>query len=422
MNTSNSLLPADPSDASALHARAPFWSPRRHLQRLLGSLRCGSLLVQLPDGQVLAQRGRIDGPRAELHLHRWRALRRLLLQGDIGLAESYRDGDWSTPDLMALLDFGLRNDGAWGAALRGSRLARLMARIHHLRNANTRNGSRRNIAAHYDLGNDFYAAWLDSRLIYSSALYAPGDSTLEQAQVRKLARVAQLLDLQPGQRVLEIGCGWGGLAVELAREHGVQLTGVTLSREQLAHARAQVAQAGLQDAVELRLQDYRELQGRFERIVSIEMLEAVGETYWPVYFDTLRERLAPGGCAVLQVILIDDRYFATYRKSADFIQRHVFPGGLLPCDAAVREQAARAGFRIERTDRFGASYARTLLEWRERFEAAWPRLQAQGFDEAFRRLWRYYLCYCEAGFRARRVDVALYRLRHATPQAGTADT
>ncbi|SFN41523.1 cyclopropane-fatty-acyl-phospholipid synthase family protein [Variovorax sp. OV329] len=411
MNTTSSLQSS--ATPSTWHLPGIAWLARRQLQQLLARLQCGSLRVELPDGQVISQRGRIEGPQATLQLHRWRVLRRLLAHGDLGLAESYADGDWSTPDLTALLDLGLRNEAAWGARLDGSRLARLAARVRHRLNANTRSGSRRNIAAHYDLGNDFYAAWLDPRLIYSSALYAPGDATLEAAQVRKLARIARLLALQPGQQVLEIGCGWGALAVDLAREQGVQVTGLTLSQRQLEHAQAEVARAGMQASVQLRLQDYREVQGRFDRIVSIEMLEAVGEAYWPRYFDTLRERLSPDGCAVLQVILIDDASFAGYRRGADFIQRHIFPGGMLPSNAALREQAARAGLRIECTDRFGASYARTLVEWRERFEAAWPQLQAQGFDEAFRRLWRYYLCYCEAGFRAGRVDVGLYRLRHA---------
>ena len=387
------------------------WSPHRQLQRLLARLHCGTLRLELPDGKAIVQRGLSDGPCATLQLHRWRALRRLVAQGDLGFAESYCDGDWSTPDLTALLEFGVRNEAAWGSALRGRPLARLAARIYHLLHANTRRGSRRNIAAHYDLGNDFYAAWLDPRLIYSSALYAPGDATLEAAQARKLARIAQLLALQPGHRVLEIGCGWGALAVDLARTHGIDLTGITLSHRQLEHARAQVREAKLQNQVDLRLQDYREVQGEFDRIVSIEMLEAVGEAYWHRYFQTLRERLAPGGLAVLQVILIDDGQFEGYRRGADFIQRHIFPGGLLPSDRAVREQATRAGFEVECTDRFAASYARTLAEWRGRFEAAWPQLQAQGFDDAFRRLWRYYLCYCEAGFKSGRVDVALYRLR-----------
>jgi len=409
------LTRSTPSDGSSPRhsSKGMAWSPRHQLQRLLAMAHSGSLRIELPDGSVIAQRGRAPGPQASLQLHRWRVLRRLLAQGDLGLAQSYCDGDWSTPDLVALLDYGARNEDAWGAGLRGGLLARLVARIRHLRRANTPSGSKRNIAAHYDLGNDFYAAWLDPRLIYSSALYAPGDATLEAAQQRKLARVAQLLSPQPGQSVLEIGCGWGALAIELAQRHGVHVTGLTLSRRQLDHARAEVQAAGLGASVDLRLQDYRAVRGQFDRIVCIEMLEAVGEAYWPVYFEQLRACLKPQGCAVLQVILIDDAQFPSYRRGADFIQRHIFPGGMLPCDAALQEQARRAGLRIERTDRFGASYARTLVEWRDRFDAAWPALAAQGFDETFRRLWHYYLCYCEVGFRSGRLDVALYRLHHA---------
>ena len=397
-----------PAKAPSLFA----WSPLRLFEQLLARLHCGSLRVEFPDGRVIRRRGSVDGPHATLQLRRWRALRCLTTQGDLGLAESYRDGDWSTPDLVALLGFGVRNEAAWGAALQGTPPARLMAASHHVLNANTRRGSRRNISAHYDLGNDFYAAWLDPRLIYSGALYGPEDATLEQAQSRKMARIAQLLALEPGQHVLEIGCGWGALAIDFARKHGVRVTGVTLSHRQLAHARAEVTRAGQDGAVQLHLQDYRELRGRFDRIVSIEMLEAVGEAYWPLYFDTLRERLRPGGCAVLQVILIDDAHFANYRRGTDFIQRHIFPGGMLPSATAIAEQAARAGLRIECTDRFGASYARTLVEWRKAFDAAWPQLSQQGFGDAFRRLWHYYLCYCEAGFRAGRIDVALFRLSH----------
>ncbi|MBS0452712.1 MAG: class I SAM-dependent methyltransferase [Proteobacteria bacterium] len=404
--------PPPPRSPQSGIRRGFTWSPRSQLQRLLAQAHCGSLRLELPDGKVVVQRGRTEGPHATLQLHRWRALRRLLTQGDLGLAESYWDGDWSTADLVTLLEFGVRNEAAWGALLQGGALARLIARARHLLNANSRRGSRRNIAAHYDLGNDFYAAWLDPRLIYSSALYAPGDTTLESAQQRKLGRIRQLLSLQPNHDVLEIGCGWGALAIDLAQRHEVRVTGLTLSQRQLEYARAQVAKAGLQASIELRLQDYREVRGQYDRIVSIEMLEAVGEAYWPRYFQAMRDRLKPGGCAVVQVILINDKYFPHYRESADFIQRHIFPGGMLPCDAAVREQAARAGLRVECTDRFGGSYARTLVEWRARFEAAWPELLAQGFDSSFRRLWRYYLSYCEVGFRTGRIDVALYRLRH----------
>jgi len=385
---------------------------RRLLTRLLRSLSHGALSVQLPDGVRIEGHGANAGPQAAITLHRWRPLARLLLQGDLGLAASYRDGDWSTPDLAALLEFGIRNEASWGRVLEGSWLARRLGDLFRLRRANTRRGSRRNIAFHYDMGNDFYAQWLDPSLIYSSALYATGDESLEAAQAAKLDRIIALLDLQPRSTVLEIGCGWGALATALASRHGARVTGLTLSTEQLAHAQAQVRAEALAD-VDLRLQDYRDVEGQYDRIVSIEMLEAVGERYWPTYFDTLRERLAPGGSGVLQVITISEECFERYRGSTDFVQRFIFPGGKLPSVSAMTEHAARAGLVLQTAERFGASYALTLAEWRRRFHAAWPAIAALGYDDAFRRLWEYYLCYCEAGFRAGRVDVGLFTFSHA---------
>ncbi|MDM0024788.1 SAM-dependent methyltransferase [Variovorax saccharolyticus] len=385
---------------------------RRLLARLLCSLSHGALGVQLPDGTRVEGRGAAEGPEAFIALKRWRPLARLLLQGDLGLAASYRDGDWTTPDLSALLEFGIRNEARWGRVLEGSWFARRLGDLFRVSRANTRRGSRRNIAFHYDMGNDFYAQWLDPALIYSSALYASGDESLEAAQAAKLDRILALLDLPPQATVLEIGCGWGALAAALAARHGARVTGLTLSTEQLAHARRQLREQGLAD-VDLRLQDYRDVEGRYERIVSIEMLEAVGERYWPQYFDTLRERLAPGGSGVLQVITIADEHFDRYRGSTDFVQRFIFPGGKLPSVSAMKAQAGRAGLVLQTAESFGASYALTLAEWRRRFHAAWPAIAALGYDDAFRRLWEYYLCYCEAGFRSGRVDVGLFTFSHA---------
>jgi cyclopropane-fatty-acyl-phospholipid synthase len=263
------------------------------------------------------------------------------------------------------------------------------------------------------MGNAFYAQWLDPDMIYSSALYATGSESLEEAQAAKIDRIAELLAPAPGATVLEIGCGWGALALALARTHGAHVTGLTLSTEQLAHARQRVDEEGLAPRVDLRLQDYRDVEGCYDRIVSIEMLEAVGERYWPVYFGTLRERLAPGGVAVVQVITIADAHFDRYRSSPDFIQRFIFPGGMLPSVGALNAEAARAGLALERAESFGASYAATLAEWRHRFLAAWPAIEPLGYDAAFKRLWEYYLCYCEAGFRSGRVDVGLFTLKHA---------
>ena len=392
------------------------WPLRRLLARLLRDLACGSIEVALPDGQRLAGRAAAAGPHAAIALLRWRTLWRLAVGGDIGLAESYRDGDWTSPDLSALLEFGIRNESGWGDTLDATGPARWLSRAIHALHANTRVGSRRNIAYHYDLGNDFYRRWLDPQLIYSSAIYRDPTQSLEQAQADKLERVAALLELDalPADgTVLEIGCGWGALALQLARLHPARLVGLTLSAEQLRHAQRRVDEEGAADRVDLRLQDYRDVRGEFDRIVSIEMLEAVGERYWPVYFETLRDRLRPGGRAVIQVITIADAHFEKYRRGADFIQRFIFPGGMLPSPTAMQAAAARAGLTMRTDERFGAGYAATLVEWRRRFVAAWPQIAALGFDESFRRLWEYYLCYCEAGFRSERVDVGLYTLAHA---------
>ena len=391
-------------------------SLRRLLQRLLQGVACGSLQVELPGGERAEAQGSIPGPQAAITLHRWRPLARLLLRGDMGLAESYRDGDWSSPDLTALLEFGIRNEASWGKALEASWLSGWLSRLVHRLNANSRRGSRQNISFHYDLGNAFYAQWLDAEMVYSSGIYANGDETLAQAQAAKLARILALLDVQPGASVLEIGCGWGALASAIGKQ-GASVTGLTLSTEQLAHAQQRIAGEGLAGQVELRLQDYRDVQGRYDRIVSIEMLEAVGEAYWPVYFDTLRQRLQPGGKAVLQAITIDDLYFERYRRGTDFIQRFIFPGGMLPSPAAMHDEARKAGLRIVHSETFGAGYAATLADWRHNFLGAWPAIQALGFDASFRRLWEYYLCYCEAGFLTGRVDVGLYTVEHA--QAAT---
>lgn len=407
MNLPSTTAPT--ADALAPTARHGLFAP---LRRLLASTRAGQLTLVLPNGRGLQATGHESGPQALLHLHRWRPLLRLALQGDLGLALSYRDGDWDSPDLTALLEFGLANEAAWGTVLAGRGPARWLARLTHLARSNTRRGSRHNIAFHYDLGNAFYAHWLDASMLYSSALYdgSPQD-TLEAAQARRLERIVSMLDAKAGDDVLEIGCGWGTLAATLARACEARVTGVTLSTEQLAFARERARQWGVNDRVDLRLQDYRDVPGRFDRIVSIEMIEAVGEAYWPTYFSTLRERLKPGGVVVLQAITIADAHFESYRQGADFIQRCIFPGGMLPSPGALRAQAERAGFEIEETQCFGPSYAQTLVEWRRRFLAAWPMIEALGFDAAFKRLWTYYLSYCEAGFRAGRVDVGLYRLR-----------
>lgn len=381
------------------------------LRRVMAGLTRGSLEVTTPDGLHVVHRAPLPGPEASIVLHRWRALRRLAFGGDIAFAEAYGDGDWSSPDLASVVELAAANGPALERRINGTLLSRIANRIAHMRRANTKAGSSRNIIAHYDLGNDFFSAWLDPGMTYSSGIYGAAGTTLEDAQTAKQDRAIELLDLHGGESVLEIGIGWGGLAERILTAHDGRLTGVTLSPSQLAWAQDRLARAGLAPRADLRLQDYRDVGGTFDRIVSIEMLEAVGEAYWPAYFRTLGDRLSPGGVAVLQVITIAEERYAAYRRGADFIQRHIFPGGMLPTPRIVQEMAASAGLRLDHQETFGASYARTLADWHTRFLQALPEVARCGLDERFQRLWRYYLAYCEGGFRAGAIDVGFYRLR-----------
>jgi cyclopropane-fatty-acyl-phospholipid synthase len=386
----------------------PSAHARRLIERLVSGLRAGQLRVVLPSGPPLRIAGREPGPRATVIVKRWRALRLLALGGDIGFAESFVDGDWTSPDLVALVRLAARNMEAFDRAINGSNLLRAGERLRHLLRRNSRRGSRRNILAHYDLGNSFYSLWLDGTMQYSSGIFEDGAETLETAQARKIGRIAELLKLDDGERVLEIGCGWGGLAERLAAEKKALVTALTLSPSQRAWASGIATASGLADRINVRLQDYRDVGGSFDRIVSIEMLEAVGEAWWPTYFRVLGDRLMPGGRAVLQVITIAEERYEAYRRTPDFIQKHIFPGGFLPSSSALEAQIASAGLRLTHSETFGSSYARTLAHWRARFVAHWPEIAAQGFDERFQRLWTYYLCYCEAGFAEGAINVGLY--------------
>lgn len=397
-----------------LHAmRAPCSQPGELLlRRLLHRLKCGTLTVVLPNGRSVTHRTPIPQPEAVLLLHRWRTLFRLVVNGDTGFGEAYVDGDWSSPDLTALIELAAHNQSNIPGADGGAWLTRLLHRWQHRARANTPAGSRRNIEQHYDIGNTFYARWLDAGMSYSSALFGTPSQSLEEAQAAKQDRVLELLAVQQGHAVLEIGCGWGGLAERLASA-GCHVTAVTLSPAQHAFVQARLARAGLADRVDLRLQDYRSIRGTYDRIVSIEMLEAVGEAWWPTWFDLLHTCVRPGGVIVFQTITISDTRFDAYRRGADFIQRYIFPGGMLPSSGALRSQIARAGLALHAMEAFGASYARTLSVWQERFQAAWPDIAELGFSTRFKRMWEYYLSYCEAGFRAGTVDVGLWRLGRA---------
>jgi cyclopropane-fatty-acyl-phospholipid synthase len=380
-------------------------------RRVLSCLRVGSLTVILPNGEHMEHHTGRVGPDAVLVVHRHRALRRLVFGGDVGFAEAYVRGDWSSPDLAALIELVARNGSAVVDRLSGWMPSRVFNWLNHRAHANTRAGSRRNIEFHYDLGNDFYRLWLCRDMIYSSAIYQGAQDTLEQAQARKLDAIIRELDLQGGGEVLEIGCGWGALAARLGGE-GIRATGVTLSPAQLEWAQAVVKKSGVADRVSLCLQDYRDLVGRYDRIVSVEMIEAVGERFLPGYFHTLASHLKPGGRAVIQAITIAEERFESYRAQPDFIQRYVFPGGFLPTKTLIRQKLEEAGLRLVGMQNFGRSYARTLQDWHRRFDAAWPQIEQLGYGASFRRLWTYYLSYCEAGFRAGALDVGLYTLMH----------
>jgi cyclopropane-fatty-acyl-phospholipid synthase len=366
----------------------------------------GTLVVHTPEGPVLEVGGNAPGPHAEIVLKNWNLPRRAFAGATIGVAESYMDGDWESPDVTTFLELFVVNEDAGEQVAGGANwLLTALERLRHWMNDNTKSGSRRNISAHYDLGNRFYREWLDPSMTYSSALYSSGANDLESAQAAKYRALAKDTGIGPDDHVLEIGCGWGGFAEFAAREIGCKVTGLTISREQHDFAQERIQKAGLADKVEIKFQDYRDETGRYDRIASIEMFEAVGEKHWPTFFSKMKECLKAGGAAGLQIITIKDEAFDAYRARPDFIQRYVFPGGMLPSPERLRSLGDQFGLTYARERIFPQDYARTLAEWRSRFWSSWDKIKPLGFDERFRRLWEFYLHYCEAGFRAEYIDV-----------------
>jgi cyclopropane-fatty-acyl-phospholipid synthase len=368
-------------------------------------LRRGTLETVLPDGRRFLFGGEEPGPAAVIVIKDLGFASRLLNGGDIGIAEAYLRGEWETPDLTQFLYLFCVNHELIQSMLDGKPVIRLAQILRHWLNRNTKPQAKRNIESHYDLGNSFYSAWLDGTMTYSAALFDGGADDLSSAQMRKYQSLAERIDLKPGQRLLEIGCGWGGFAEYAAKMHGADVVALTLSREQCDYAKSRIFAAGLNEKVDVRLQDYRDEKGIYDRIASIEMIEAVGEEFWPAYFQQLHDRLVPGGIAGIQAITIQDRYFPAYRREVDFIRRYVFPGGMLPAPSILKDLGERFGVPLINERIFGGDYAKTLAVWRERFRAAWPSLVPLGFDERFRRLWEYYLAYCEAGFLSGNIDV-----------------
>ncbi len=382
---------------------------RRIADRFLETLsraEYGTIAVTTPDGRQYCYSGKHSGAKAALVLHDWRAIAALAARGDIGFAEGYRDGWWSSSDLVELFNFGLQNEAAFRDYIYGGVLARIACRLSYLFTQNSLKGSRRNIHAHYDLGNDFYQLWLDSSMTYSAALFENPQEDLTRAQYRKYDRIIERLGASG--KILEIGCGWGGFAERALERRDYAIKGLTISTEQHAYATERLG-----NQAKILLEDYRIQKGKFDHIVSIEMFEAVGEKYWPVYFGKLKSLLASGGKAVIQTITMDENYFDSYRKGGDAIRTFIFPGGMLPSPTRFAQESRKAGFTLTDSFAFGQDYAHTLEHWLNRFEEKISEVKALGFDEKFIRLWRFYLTCCIASFRSGRTNVMQMELQHA---------
>jgi cyclopropane-fatty-acyl-phospholipid synthase len=380
-------------------------------ERLIGRPKRGAVTITFPNGRTRTYGRPGTGEHPSLVIHNFSVVPETLRRGTVGFAHAYMRGDVEVDDLTALFRYFLQNRNEFqpkGAGWFGRATKDL---AYHLSRANTIDGSKENISEHYDLGNDFYAEWLDPTMTYSSAVFSSDDQPLEEAQRAKYRAVADAAGVKPGESVLEIGCGWGGFAETVAREYGASVYGITLSKEQLAYAEERIHKQGLDNLATFHFEDYRQTEGQYDRIGSIEMIEAVGEEHWPSYFKTLFDRLKPGGTAAIQAITIGEADFDGYRKTPDFIQRYIFPGGMLLTKTAMLEQGKRVGLMLENVQNFGLSYARTLALWRERFLERWHVIQKLGFDETFKRKWVYYLSYCEAGFAEGSIDVGIYRYK-----------
>jgi cyclopropane-fatty-acyl-phospholipid synthase len=366
----------------------------------------GRLDFVLPDGRRFRIEGAKPGIVAEIEIHDPDLFARLIREGDLGFCDAYLDGGWSSPDLQAFLDL-IQLPANWivSDGYPGMGLVRAFEKMRFWLQSNSKKQAKKNIQAHYDLGNDFYRLWLDESMTYSSALFQSGQESLEKAQEQKYASMVDQMGAVPGDHVLEIGCGWGGFAEYAARERGLKVTGLTISQAQYDYAVDRIAKAGLSDRVEIKLQDYRDERGIYDGIASIEMFEAVGEKYWPVYFNTLRERLKPGRHATLQIITVPDSRWHIYKRGVDFIQKYIFPGGMLPAPGVLKAEVERAGLRVKHSIEFGESYSQTLRRWHEVFNERWDEMAKQGFDERFRRMWNFYLTSCAGAFRGGNCDV-----------------
>lgn len=372
---------------------------------LVCGMKHGRLDFVLPDSRVFRAQGRQDGPAAQLIVHDPDLFSRLVREGDLGFCDAYLEGWWSTPDLQVFMDLMNADNDEIYNGFPGMIFVRGYERFRFWLRSNSRRQAKKNIAHHYDLGNEFYRLWLDRTMTYSSAKFDSGNESLEKAQLQKYASAIDQLGAKPGDHVLEIGCGWGGFAEYAAKERGLKVTGLTISKQQHAYATARMEQAGLVDRVTIKLQDYRDERDVYDGIVSIEMFEAVGEKYWPVFFDTLRKRLKPGKAATLQIITLPEQRYKVYRRGVDFIQKYIFPGGMLPSRTILHQQVERAGLQVIRSIEFGESYSRTLRKWHVNFNEKWGAISNLGFDERFRRMWNFYLTSCASAFQSGNCDV-----------------
>ena len=386
--------------------RPLFWEAL--LDKWLSRIEAGKLRAVFPSDFQKVYSGAQGGPTADIQINSWKLIPRLLLSGDLGLAESFLSGEWETSNLSQLILLGDINERALGNAVTPSKFVNLIERLRHQKRDNSKRGSRRNIAAHYDLGNEFYSHWLDNSMSYSSALFTDFGEELEVGQNRKYQRLAKALKLKEGDQVLEIGCGWGGFAEIAAKEYKCNVVGITLSNEQAKFAQRRMQENQLSNLVDIRIEDYRDVQGSFDKIVSIEMFEAVGEEHWRNYFETIKTRLKPGGLAGIQSITIANEFFETYKRRPDFIQKYIFPGGILPSEDKLNNAVSSAGLKILDDYYFGKSYAETLRRWQSTFEQKWDDIKNLGFDEKFQNMWRYYLSYCEAGFETGHINVGQF--------------
>ncbi|MEC8572350.1 MAG: cyclopropane-fatty-acyl-phospholipid synthase family protein [Pseudomonadota bacterium] len=378
----------------------------------LQALEVGQLDIKLSDGRVFRVVGREPGPAADLIIHNDDSFTRLIREGDLGFSDAYLEGWWSTSDLQDFMDLVHLGYEPVYDGFPGSALIRAYEQFRFWLQRNHRTQARANISYHYDLGNDFYALWLDDTMTYSSAIFETGQESLEAAQTAKYASMVDQMGVKPGDHVLEVGCGWGGFAEYAARERGLRVTGLTISEEQLKFARERIEKAGLSGQAELRMQDYRDCKGEFDGIASIEMFEAVGEKYWPAYFKMIRDRLRPGARATLQIITVGDHRWEVYKRGVDFIQKHIFPGGMLPAPKILREQVENAGLQIVKSLEFGDSYDQTLRRWHHTFNDRWDEVAAMGFDDRFRKMWNFYLTSCASAFRAGTCDVTQVTISH----------